>query len=174
MGPGTFQNSESGGLWKGCRITHVLYFTPPVGSEATLHNETYNISATKHGYGYQVHIGMDCCYCLVAQLCPSHCSLMNCSTPGFPALHYLLEFAQTHVRWVNDAMSASHSLVAPFSSCLQSFPSSGSFPVSRLFTSGGQSIRVSVLVLPMNIQSWFPLGLTGLISLLSRGLSSLF
>ena len=55
----------------------------------------------------------------------------------------------------------------PFSSCLQSFPASGSFPMSWLFSSGGQSIRASALasVLPMNIQDWFPLGLTGLIPL---------
>ena len=58
--------------------------------------------------------------------------------------------------------------------CLQSFPASGSFPVSQLFASGGQSIGASASVLPMNIQDWFPLGLTGLISLLSKGLSSVF
>ena len=59
--------------------------------------------------------------------------------------------------------------VTPFSSCLQSFPASGSFPVSWLFASSGQSIGTSALasVLPMNIQGWFPLGLTGLISLQS-------
>ena len=64
-------------------------------------------------------------------------------------------------------------LCCPFSSCLQSFQASGSFQMSQLFTSGGQSIGVSASasVLPMNIQDWFPLGWTGLISLLSRGLS---
>ena len=67
------------------------------------------------------------------------------------------------------------SYVAPFSSCLQSFPTSGSFQMSQFFSSGGQSIGVSASasVLPMNIQDWFPLGLTGLISLLSKELSSL-
>ena len=62
------------------------------------------------------------------------------------------------------------------SSCPQSFPPLGSFPVNQLFASGGQSIGASVLelVLPMNIQGWFPLGLTGLISLLSKGLSRVF
>ena len=59
---------------------------------------------------------------------------------------------------------------APFSFCPQSFPASGSFPVSHLFVSGGQRIGASVSVLPMNIQDWFPLGLTGLISLLYKGL----
>ena len=64
----------------------------------------------------------------------------------------------------------------PFSSCPQSFPASGSFPVTQFFTSGGQSIGVSASasVFPMNIQGWFPLGLTGLISLLSKGLSRVF
>ena len=58
-----------------------------------------------------------------------------------------------------------------FSSCLQSFPASGSFPVNQLFASDGPSIRASALVLPMNIQGWFPLGLTSFISLQSKGLS---
>ena len=66
--------------------------------------------------------------------------------------------------------------VAPFSSCLQSFPASGSFPMSQLFASSGQSIGASdsASVLPMNIQDWFSLGLTGLISLQCKGLSRVF
>ena len=77
-------------------------------------------------------------------------------------------------RWCHPAISSS---IVPFSSCLQSFPASGSFLMSRLFTSGGQSIgaSASASVLPVNIQGWFPLGLTGLmISLLSKGLSGVF
>ena len=72
--------------------------------------------------------------------------------------------------WCHPTISSS---VTPFSSWLQSFPASGSFPVSRLFTSGGDSIggSASASVLPVNIQGWFPLGLTGLFSLLSKGLS---
>ena len=68
------------------------------------------------------------------------------------------------------------SSAAPFSFCLQSFPESGSFPMSQLFTSGDQSTgaSASALVLPVNIQGWFPLGLTVLISLQSRGLSRVF
>ena len=66
--------------------------------------------------------------------------------------------------------------VIPFSSCLQSFPASGSFPMSQFFTSGSQNVRTSALasVLPMNIQDRFPLGWTGLISLQSKGLSRIF
>ena len=68
------------------------------------------------------------------------------------------------------------SSVIPFSSCLQSFPATGPFPVSWLFTSDSQSFgaSASVSVLSMNIQDWFPLGLTGLISLQSKGLSRVF
>ena len=76
-------------------------------------------------------------------------------------------------QWCHPIISSS---VVPFSSCFQSFPASGSFPMSQLFASSGQSIRVSVSasVLPMNIQDWFPLGLTGWISLQSKGLSRVF
>ena len=68
------------------------------------------------------------------------------------------------------------SFAAAFFFCPQSFPALGSFPISQLFKSGGQSIgaSASASVLPMNIQDWFPLGLTGLISLQSKGLSSVF
>ena len=66
----------------------------------------------------------------------------------------------------------SHPLPPPFSSCPQSFPAAESFPMSQLFTSGGQSIGASASVLPVNIQDWFPLGLTSLISLLSCVFSS--
>ena len=76
-------------------------------------------------------------------------------------------------RWCQQAISSS---VVPFSSCLQSFPASGYFPMSQFFTSGGQCIGVSASasVLPMNIQDWFPLGYTAYISLLSKGFSRVF
>ena len=74
-------------------------------------------------------------------------------------------------RWCYPTIS---SFVVPFSSWLQSFPSSGSFPMSQLFASVSQSIVASASVLPVNIQDWFPLGLTGLISLQSTGLSRVF
>ena len=75
--------------------------------------------------------------------------------------------------WCHSTISSS---VIPFSSCLQSFPASGSFPMSQFFASGGPSIGVSASasVLPVNIQDWFPLALTGLISLQSKGLSRVF
>ena len=111
------------------------------------------------------------CYS-VTQSCLTHCDCMDCSTPGFPALHHLLQLAQTCLfsQWCHSTVLSSF---VPFSSCLKSFPASGSFLISWLFTSGDQSIGVSASasVLPVNIQNWFPLGWTGLISLLSKGLS---
>ena len=108
---------------------------------------------------------------LVPQSCPTLCNPMDCSTPGFHIVHYLPEFAQTHIHWVSDWPY--HSLLPLFFSSPQYFPELGSFPMSWLFTSGGQSIGVSAAsVLP--IRGWFPLGLTGLILLLSKGLSRVF
>ena len=118
----------------------------------------------------------NCCCSSVAQSCPTLCNHMDCSKPGF-ILHHLPEFAQTHVHWLSQwCHTTVSSSIVPFSSYPQSFPSSGSLPVSQLFASGGQSIGVSASasVLPMNIQNWFPLGLTGWISLLSKELSRAF
>ena len=95
---------------------------------------------------------------------------MDCSTPGFPVLHHLLELAQTHVHWVSDVIQPSP-LLSPSPSAFNL-----SFLVSWLFASDGQSIgaSASASVLPVNILGWFPLGLTGLISLQSKGLSRVF
>ena len=84
---------------------------------------------------------------------------MNRRIPGLPVHHQLLEFTQTHVHQVSYAIQPLHPL--PFFSCLQSFTASRSFPMSKFFVSGSQSIGVSTSssVLPMNIQDWFPLGL---------------
>ena len=73
----------------------------------------------------------------VAQSCPTICNPIDCSSPGFPVHHQLPELAQTHVHTI--ILSS----VIPFSSFLQSFPASGSFPMSQFFTSGGQSIGAS-------------------------------
>ena len=111
--------------------------------------------------------------CLIAKSCPTLCHPMDCSLPGFTILPYLLELTQTHVHWVVNTISSS---VIPFSSCPQSFPEMGSFKMSQLSASGGQSIGVSASTsaLPMNIQYWFLLGWTGWISLQSKGLSRVF
>ena len=100
---------------------------------------------------------------------------MDCSTPGLPVHHNLPEFAQVHVHYFDDAIQPSHplSLSSPSAFNLSQHQAK-SFPVSQLTASGGQRIGASASVLPMNIQGWFPLGLTGLTSLLSKGLSSIF
>ena len=106
----------------------------------------------------------------VPQLCPTLCYPMDCSTSGFPVHYQLPELAQTHVHWSQWCHTTISSSV-PFSSCLRSFPASGSFLMSRFFTSGGQSIGVSASasVLLINIQDWFPLGWTGWISIAVQG-----
>ena len=108
-------------------------------------------------------------WCSVANLClilcdPPDCSMTVLSFTIFWSLPKLMLLSW----WCHPTIS---SFVSPFSSCLQSFPASGSFPMSWLFTSGSQSIGVSASasVLPMNIQDWFPLGWTGWISLQSKG-----
>ena len=90
----------------------------------------------------------------VAQSCLTLCDPMDCSTPGLPVHHQLPGFTQTHVHQVGDAIQPPHPSVVPFSSRLQSFPPSGSFPISQFFASGGQSIggSASKSVFPMNTQ----------------------
>ena len=113
------------------------------------------------------------CWCSVSKMCLTLCNPMDCSTPGFPVLPHLSEFTQTLVHWVGDAIKPSHPLSPP-SPPAQSLCQHQSFPMSQLFASGGQSIGASASVLPMNMQDWSPLGLTGLISLLSKGLLRIF
>ena len=112
----------------------------------------------------------------VTQLCPTLCDPIDCSTPGLPVHHQHQACPNScpSSQWCHPTISSS---VIPFFSCLQSFPESGSFQMSQLFTSGGQSIGVSASAsILLNIQDWFPLGWTGCISLqskvLSRGFSS--
>ena len=108
----------------------------------------------------------------VAQSCPTLCDPMNRSTPDLPVHHQLPEFTQTDVHRVSDAPAISSSVI-PFSSCPQSLPASESFPMSQLFSWGGQSTEVSALasLLPKNTQGWSPSEWTGWISLQSQGLS---
>ena len=110
---------------------------------------------------WQFITSLRCCCCSVAKLCMILCNPMDCSTPGFPVLHNLSCLLS---QWCHPTISSS---VIHFSFCLQSFSASRSFPMSWLFTAGSQSIETSAstTVLSMNIQGWFPLGWTGLISL---------
>ena len=110
-----------------------------------------------------------CCFS-VPKSSPTFCNPMDCSTPGFPVLDYLLEFAQIHVHRIGDAIQPSYPLSSPSPPALNLSQQSGSFPTNRLFALGGQSIgaSASASVLPMNIQGWFPFVLPCLISLLSE------
>ena len=117
------------------------------------------------------------CCCSVIKSCTTLCSPMDCSTPGLPVPHYLPEFAQAHVHWIGDAIQPSHTL-PPFSPFAFNF----SQPQGLISNESAVHIRwpsssgalASASVLPINIQSWFPLGLTSLIFLLSKGHSRVF
>ena len=116
-----------------------------------------------------------CCHS-VAQWCLTLCDPMDCSMPGFPVFHYLPEFAQTQVHWVDDAIQPSHPLSSSSPPALALSQHQGLFQwVSSSHQSGWNiGASVSASFLPMNIQDWFSLGLTGLISLLSKVLSRVF
>ena len=131
----------------------LMILLPPEGPTSKCHIEELglqymNFRGTNHAFRWGKHKG------LIVKLffslsVMSDSDIMDCSTPGFPVLHHLLELAQTHVHWVNDAIQPSSSVI-PFSS-LQSFTATGSFPVSLLFVSDSQSIGVSAsaLILPI-------------------------
>ena len=105
----------------------------------------------------------------VTQSCPTLCVPMDCSMPGFSAHHQLTS--------IESVMPSNHLILCcPLLLLPSIFPTSGSFQMSQFFASGSQSIRVSASasVPPINIQGWFPLGSTGLISLLFNGLSKVF
>ena len=107
----------------------------------------------------------------VTQLCLTLCDTMDARLPC-PSPTPRVYSNSCPLGW--RCHSAISSSVVPFSSCLQSFPVSGSFPMSQFFPTGGQSIGASASVLPIHIHNWFPLGLTGLISLQSKRLSRVF
>ena len=121
--------------------------------------------------GFRLPRRLLCC-CSVTQSCSTLCNPMDCSMLGFPVLHYLLEFVQTHVHWVDDAIQPSLRLL-PLSLAFNLSQHQGLFQwVSFLYQVAKTSASASVL--PMHIQSWFLLGLTGLISLLPKGLWRVF
>ena len=119
------------------------------------------------------------CHRSLTEWCPTLCDTIDCSVPGFPQF-LRLPLPPPRVcpslfplnRWCHPTISPSITLFF----CLQSFPASGSFPMNRLFAPSVQSIgnSASASVLLMSIQGWFPLRLTGLISLLSKRLSRVF
>ena len=114
------------------------------------------------------------CCCSVSKSYLTLCDSVDCSTPGFPVLHHFPELLK--LMSIESVMPSKHFILCVPFSHLQSLPASGSFPMSLLFVSGGQSIGVSASasVLAMNIQDWFPWGLTGWISLKSKRFSRVF
>ena len=131
---------------------------------------TKNLKSQRQGFPASCLI-LFCCS--AAKSCLTVCSFSELQL-GFPVLSCLPEFSQTHAHWVGDAIQPSS--ITHISSCLQSLLALRSFPMSWLFTTGGQNIgaSASASVFSVNVQGWFPFGLTGLISLLSKGLSRVF
>ena len=113
--------------------TSQSYSTGRDGKAYTQKKPSLKLPLAKHKKHYKLTV-----YCSVTQSCPTLCDPRDCSMPGFPVLHYLPEFTQTHVHWINDAIQPSSSVT--LFSCPQSVPTSGSFPMSWLFASDGQSI----------------------------------
>ena len=128
---------------------------------------TFQFCFSKNFYDYSSSIQFSRSVVLILWPCGLQRAWLPCPLPSPGAC------SCPSSQWCHPTISSS---VVAFSSCLQSFPASGSFLRNQFFTSGGQSIAASAsaLVLPMNIQGWFPLGLTGLISLQSKGLLRVF
>ena len=119
-----------------------------------------------------LHMKMSCCCCSVTMSCLTLC---NCNMPCFPVLHCLLEFAQTHVHWVVDAIQSSHPLSSSSPPVLSLSQHQGLFQwLAVCIGDQNTGVSASASVLPMNIQDLFPLGWTGWISLQSKGLSRVF
>ena len=148
-----------------CKDKRNKSFTQVIDKTYFVTKASMNMQYFKEGilYNNKWNITLLSQFSSVAQSCQTLCDPMNHSTPGVPVYHQLPEFTQTHAhssRWCHPAISSS---VVPFSPCPRSLPASGSFPMSQLFTWGGQSIGVSpsASVLPMNTQDWSPSGWTG-------------
>ena len=160
--------------WKNYEYLPLYYFWAPEGNNPRFIGLIWIIlNGLKHCCWKASYSLAKCCS--VAKSCPILCNPMDSSTPGFPVLH--ISQSLLKLMSVELMMPSNHLILCcPFSSCLHSFPTLGSFPKSQLFTSSGQNIGVSASAsgFPMTTQGWFPLGLTGLISLLSKGLSRVF
>ena len=161
-----FQRSLPVFWWQPGNVSFGVF---PVYTYSVTEESLLGVCRLSHLIGY-------CFCCSVIQSCPTFCNCMDC-TSGLSVHDGLSPWVCSNScplsQWCHSTILSS---VALFSSCPQCLPASGSFPMSCLFASGHQSIRASASasVLPMNIQGWFPLGLTGLISLLSKGLSRVF
>ena len=126
-------------------------------------------------YSVGKEIGYRVVGCLVAQLCPTLCDPVDCSMPGFSG--FTISLSLFKLTSIESVMPSNHLILySPLFLLLSIFPASGSCPMSGLLASGGQRIgaSASTSLFPMNIQGWFPLELTGVISLQSKELSRVF
>ena len=149
--------------------SHKLFYKLPNCARSKIYNKSI---IPYHHCGQSVQLLTHVSLWLFTTLC----NPMDCSMPGLPVHCQLLEFTETHVHWVGDAIQPSHPLSSPSPPDFILSQHQGLFRMSQFFASCGQSIGVSASasVLPMNIQDWFPLGWTGWISLQSKGLSRVF
>ena len=106
----------------------------------------------------------------VTQSCPTPHDPMNCSIPGFPVHHQLPELTQSHVSWIGNAIQPSHPLSSPSPPAFNLSQHQGLFQWVSSSPQVAKGPSASASVLPVNVQDWFPLGLTGWISLQSKGI----
>ena len=139
-----------------------------------LKGSRYNSALISKSISISSHVLCSVQFSSVAQLCLTLCDPMNHTKPGLPVHHHLPGFTQTHVHWVSGTIQPSHPLLLLCPPAFNLSQHHGLF--QWLFASGGQSIgaSASASILPVNFQGWFPLGLTGLISSPSKGLSRVF
>ena len=161
------------GTWGGEVLTTDYIKVRPSSDSRWLGRNLFQLSVPKLQVGYVVTCPVEWLVCSVAKSCPTLCNPLDCSMPGFSVPHHFPECAQKLAIHLSRLCHPTISFSLPF--CLHLFPVSGSFPVSWLFISGGQSIgpSASVSVLPVNIKGWFPLGLFGLLAVQANHIESM-
>ena len=130
--------TQKGGIWRAPGLVKMWFGVSGMLQEVLEAQQTFPILYPIHHF--HLTVPELCWCCSVAPPCPTLCNPMDCSTPGFPVLHYFLEFAQTHVHWVSDAIQPSHPLSPPSLPALNLSQHQGLF---QWITSGGQCIGAS-------------------------------
>ena len=158
-------NSPGKNTGAGCHFLLQGFFQTQGANPGLLHcrQTLYHLSTR------EAHLTFFSQFTSVAQSCPTLCDCMNRSTPGLPVHHQLLQFTQTHVHWLSDAIQPSHPLSSPSPPAFN-LSHFRVFSNESVFASGSQNIAVSpsTSVIPMNTQEWSPLRWTGCISLQAR------
>ena len=151
-------------FWKNCHLTNSLH----------LLSRRFYVGFVACSSPHNCIIFLFTCCCSVAKLYPILCDPMNCSTPGSFVLHNIPLFAQIHVHWVSDAIQPSHLLSSSSPPALNLSQLRGLFQWIGALHQMAKVFELQPSVLAVNIQGWFPLGFTSLISVHSKGLSSVF